>query len=176
MFWPLLELGDGAHLFSRSPNSKDLACRSPAGPRGDPLLNPRGPEAISPQIPGDLTSELLPSVRGMHRRPDKAAGLLGWRAQQFACCSVSRIPYWYDPAIHGTPMMARAARSRQASSVARQISSCRHINNLQAKEKIFEQSVALGSFTPDVEECPRKKPPDECDLQLVQQVNRSFGG
>jgi hypothetical protein len=44
-------------------------------------------------------------------------------------------------------MMACAARSRQASSGARQISSRRHINNLQAKEKIFEQSVALRSFT-----------------------------
>jgi hypothetical protein len=47
-------------------------------------------------------------------------------------------------------MMARAARSRQASSVARQISSGRCINNLQAKEKIFEQSVALQNFTSQV--------------------------
>jgi hypothetical protein len=55
-------------------------------------------------------------------------------------------------------MMARAARSRRASSVARQISSGRCINNLQAKEKkIFEQSVALQNFhQPGVEECAGK--------------------
>jgi hypothetical protein len=47
-------------------------------------------------------------------------------------------------------MMARAARSRQASSVARQISSGRRINNLQAKEKIFKQSVALQNFISQV--------------------------
>ncbi|PYY21115.1 MAG: hypothetical protein DMG62_20325 [Acidobacteria bacterium] len=40
-------------------------------------------------------------------------------------------------------MMARAARPRQASSVARQIYSPKRTNNLQARGEIFEQSVAL---------------------------------
>ena len=43
----------------------------------------------------------------------------------------------------GIRMMARAARSRHASSVARKFFSPKHTNNLQNKEKIFSQSVAL---------------------------------
>src|SRR5438270_5997518 len=53
------------------------------------------------------------------------------------------MPKWYTPAIRGTPMLAHRARSRQASSVARQLFCIRYINNLQARKEIFEQSVAL---------------------------------
>jgi hypothetical protein len=44
---------------------------------------------------------------------------------------------------HCSSMMERIVPKRQASSVARQILSPKSINNLQAGEKIFFQSVAL---------------------------------
>ena len=125
---------------------------------------------IIPETAGDFsgTSDLLPPTqnRGTARRQ-----------RQFARCSVSRIPQWYSPAMHGTPMMARAARSRQASSVARQISSVRRINNLQAKEKIFKPSVALQKFTSQVGRVCWKEASGWVRSPAVQQgdIIRSFG-
>jgi hypothetical protein len=98
---------------------------------------------IIPETAGDILGTFWPSASATQ----EAAGILGWRARQVDCCSVSRIPQWHNPPIHGTRMMARVARSRQASSVARQIFSGRRINNLQAKERIFAQSVARQRFT-----------------------------
>jgi hypothetical protein len=60
---------------------------------------------------------------------------------------------------------AGIAQKKEVSSVARQIFSARRINNLQAKEKIFEQSVALQEFTGlPVEELFRKEATGWFDL------------
>jgi len=110
----------------------------PVDPRRFPLKNPRGPHFGTPaaNAPGALLC-----------RSGEAAELLGCQARQFAYCSVSRILKWYNPAIHGTPMMARAAAPDKLRPLLAKLFSGRRINNLQAKEKIFEQSVAQHCFT-----------------------------
>ncbi|PYY02717.1 MAG: hypothetical protein DMG64_10670 [Acidobacteria bacterium] len=62
----------------------------------------------------------------------------------------------------GLRMMALTGLRRQASSVARASSSSRRSNDLQAKEKIFAESVAPGNFIQAKQAAlsnPRKKRP-----------------
>jgi hypothetical protein len=70
-------------------------------------------------------------------------------------------------------MIARNAPKRQASYVARRISSPKRANNLQAKEKIFSQSVALqqNRLRWQVGELISSYP---VQRQLLAQINADF--
>ena len=91
--------------------------QAPAGPRGYPVKIPGDWRGYPPHSPGTSLLNSCQNVHGIPRRHGKTARLPG--CGQIASGSVSRLPQWHNPASHGTRMMTRAARSRQASSVAR---------------------------------------------------------